>query len=181
MVMNLEEKWEKALKETKIIRYRLRNLLAFDSTELPYIVLSPSCVNLGDTVVRKGKVIVHRPLIILPYGPFAQFEGFDFEDDFSLTGDDIRRFLLMRGVSFPSLKYKNETYELDIFEGDLEKAITYFSDQLERKEDVYSGLITGPEDAWQFSVLIYVAAMAARSASSDIEQIMEELRRRSKN
>lgn len=178
--MNLEEKWEKAVRETRIIKYRLRNLLAFDSTELPYIALAPSAINLGDTVVRKGKVIVHRPLIILPHGPFAQFEGFDFEDDFNLSGDDIRRFLLMRGISFPTLKYRNETHTVDIFEGDLEKAISYFSDQLERREDVQSGLITGPEDAWQFSVLIYVAAMAARSASSDIEQIIEELRRRKK-
>jgi hypothetical protein len=135
---------------------------------------------MGDTVVRKGKVIVHRPLIILPHGPFAQFEGFDFEEDFSLSGDDIRRFLLMRGISFPTLKYRNETHTLDIFEGELKKAIAYFSDQLEREEDVYSGLIAGPEDAWQFSILIYVAAMAVRSASSDIEQIIEELRRRKK-
>ena len=178
--MDLDEKWEKAIRETRIIRYRLRNLLAFDSTELPYIALASSAVNLGDTVVRKGKVIVHRPLIILPQGPFAQFEGFDFEDDFNLTGDDIRRFLLMRGVSFPSLKYRNETHTLDIFEGDVDRAVAYFSEQLERKEDVHSGLITGPEDAWQFSVLIYVAAMAARSASSDVEQIIEELRRRKK-
>lgn len=176
--MDVEDKWEKAVRETKIIRYRLRNLLAFDSTELSYIFLASSTVNLGDTVVRKGKVIVHRPLIILPHGSSAQFEGFDFWDDFNLSGDDIRRFLLMRGLSFPALKYKNETYNLDIFEGGIEKAAGYFSDQLERKEDIHSGLLTGPEDTWQFSVLIYVAAMAARSASSDIEKIIEELRRR---
>jgi len=179
--MDLDEKWERAVRETRIIRYRLCNLLAFDSTELPYISLAPSAINIGDTVVRKGKVIVHRPLIVLPHSPFAQFEGFDFEEDFNISGDDIRRFLLMRGISFPTLKYHNETYTLDIFEGELEKAITYFSDQLERKEDVHSGLIAGPEDAWQFSVLIYVAAMAVRSASSDIEQIIEELRRRKKH
>ncbi|MBE0478463.1 hypothetical protein IBX65_05005 [Candidatus Aerophobetes bacterium] len=176
--MDVEEKWEKAVRETKIVRYRLRNLLAFDSTELSYIALASSAVNLGDTVVRKGKVIVHRPLIVLPHAPYAQFEGFDFWKDFDISGDDIRRFLLMRGISFPALKYKNETYNLDIFEGNLEKAVGYFSDQLERKEDIQSGLITGPEDVWQFSTLIYVAAMAARSASSDIERIIEELRRK---
>lgn len=177
--MDLDEKWERAVRETKIIKYRLRNLLAFDSTELPYISLAPSAVNIGDTVVRKGRVIVHRPLIILPHGPFAQFEGFDFEE-LNLSGDDVRRFLLMRGISFPTLKYRNETHSLDIFEGELEKAIAYFSEKLEREEDVYSGLIAGPEDTWQFSILIYVAAMAVRSASSDIEQIIEELRRRKK-
>ena len=179
--MDLEEKWERAARETKIVKYRLRNLLSFDSTELPYVALGSSAINAGDTVVRKGKVIVHRPLIILPHGPSAQFQGFDFEDDLNLSGDDIRRFLLMRGISFPTLKYRNETHALDIFEGNVDKAVAYFSDQLGRKEDIYSGLITGPEDAWQLSVLMYVAAMAVRSASTDIEQIIEELRRREKD
>ena len=76
------------------------------------------------------------------------------------------------------MKYKNETYNISVYEGNLEKAIGFFSDQLERKEDTHSGLIVGPEDAWQFSVLIYAAAMAARSASSDIEQIIEKLKRK---
>lgn len=176
--MDLEEKWEKATRETKIVKYRLRSLLAFDSTELSYIALAPSAVNIGDTVVREGKVVVHRPMIILPQEPSAHFEGFDFRDDFEVSGDDVRRFLLMRGISFPALKYKNQTYNLDIFEGDVDKATGYFTDELEKKEDIRSGLITGPEDVWQFSVLIYVAAMAARSASTNIEQIIEKLRKK---
>jgi len=176
--MDLEEKWERAVEETKILKYRLRNLLTFESTELPYISLAESSINLGDTVVRQGKIAVHRPLIVLPRGPFAHFEGFEFEEDYHVNSEDIRRFLLMRGISFPSLKYKNETYSISVYEGNLEKAIGFFSDQLERKEDTHSGLIVGPEDAWQFSVLIYAAAMAARSASSDIEQIIEKLKRK---
>lgn len=175
---DLDERWEKATRETKILKYRLRSLLTFDSTELPYIFLAASAINEGDTVVRKGSIVVHRPLIVLPRDPSAQFEGFEFEDDLDITGDDVRRFLLMRGISFPSLKYRNQTHNLDIYEGRVEKAIEYFSDQLEKKEDTHSGLITGPEDAWQFSILIYVAAMAMRSASRDVEQIIEELRRR---
>ena len=174
--MNLEEKWEQAVRETQIIRYRLRSLLAFDATELNYIVLGASSINVGDTVVHKGKVVVHQPLIIMPHGHRAQFEGFSFEEDMHLSGDDIRRFLLMRGVSFPKLKYRNEICDLDVYEGDLDRAVGYFTDQLERREDVQCGLMSGPEDAWEFSVLMYVAAMAARSASSDIDRILEELR-----
>jgi len=176
--MDLEEKWEKTVKETKILKYRLRNLLTFESTELPYISLAESVINLGDTVVRQGKIVVHRPLIVLPRQPFTQFEGFEFEESYQVSSEDIRRFLLMRGISFPSLKYRNETYNISVHEGNLEKAIGFFSNRLERKEDTHSGLIVGPENAWQLSVLIYVAAMAARSASSDIEQIIERLRRK---
>ena len=175
--MDLEEKWERALRETKILKYRLRNLLTFESTELPYISLAESSINLGDTVIREGKVAVHRPLIVLPREFYAHFEGFEFEEDYQASSEDIRRFLLIRGISFPSLKYKNEIYNISVHEGNLEKSIGFFSDQLERKEDIHSGLIVGPEDSWQFSVLIYVTAMAARSASSNIEQIIERLRR----
>ncbi|GAH90198.1 unnamed protein product, partial [marine sediment metagenome] len=80
-----------------------------------------------------------------------------------------------RGVSFPMLKYSNQTYAVNLFEGPLGKAIGHFSRQLERKEDVHSGLITGPEDSWQFSVLIYVGTLAIRSAPHDIERLLDYL------
>jgi len=177
--MNLYERWEKATKETKILKFRLPNLLSFEATTLPYISLAESSINTGDTVVRKGKVVVQKPLIILPPN-LPQFEGFEFEEDYHLNSDEIRRFLLMRGVSFPSLKYHNETYNVDIYEGCLKKAIEYFSLQMEKKEDVNSGLIVGPEDYWQFSVLIYVAALTSRSAPEDFRKILNSLRRKYK-
>ncbi len=173
--MSLQEKWERAIGETKILRPRLRSLLAFENTELPYTCLTKSVVNVGDTVVRKGKVVVHKPMIVLPRD-LPQFEGFEFERDFDeVDEDEIGRFLLMRGVSFPMLKYSNQTYTVNLFEGPLGKAIGHFSRQLERKEDVHSGLITGPEDSWQFSVLIYVGTLAVRSAPHDIERLLDYL------
>jgi len=173
--MSLQEKWERAIGETKILRPRLRGLLAFENTELPYTCLTKSVVNVGDTVVRKGKVVVHKPMIVLPRD-LPQFEGFEFERDFDeVDEDEIGRFLLMRGVSFPMLKYSNQTYTVNLFEGPLGKAIGHFSRQLERKEDVHSGLITGPEDSWQFSVLIYVGTLAIRSAPHDIERLLDYL------
>ena len=85
---------------------------------------------------------------------------------------------MARGVSFPSLKYRNETHTVDIYEGELNHAVGYYTDQLERREDVHSGLIAGPEDTWQLSVLMYVAALTIRSAPQNLEQLLEEFRRR---
>ncbi|MDI6703727.1 MAG: hypothetical protein QME40_03530 [bacterium] len=171
--MGLEEEWNRAVRETKIIRSYLSTLLSFKDTELPYTFLAKSKVNVGDTVVRKGKVLAHKPLLILPPN-YPQFEGFEFEKDYQVNPDTIRSFLLMRGVSFPSLKYSNETCSLDIFEGSLTKATDYFSLELEKKEDVHSGLIVGPEDCWQFSILIYVANLMVKSAPNDIRKILED-------
>lgn len=170
--MDLQEKWDRAVRETRILKPRLSTLLVFKNTELPYISLAKSAINIGDTVVRKGKVVAHKPTIILP-GNFPQFEGFDFDEDYEVDENEVARFLLMRGVSFPTLKYSNETYTIDVFEGSLDKAVGHFSRQLERKEDVHCGLILGPEDCWQFSVLIYAGTLAIKSVSSDIEKLFE--------
>ena len=64
--MDIHKSWEKALKRTEIIRPRVQPLHAFESTHLPYIFLGESSVNTGDSVVRKGEVLVEKPALVLP-------------------------------------------------------------------------------------------------------------------
>ncbi|OQX53288.1 MAG: hypothetical protein B5M48_03630 [Candidatus Omnitrophica bacterium 4484_213] len=175
--MDIEEKWEKALSKTEILRSRLRELLTFQPTDLPYIFLGESAINVGDTVVRRGKVIIDKPLLILP-PHYPQFEGFNFQKDLESNEERIRTFLLLRGLSFPSLKYTNEISSLEIQEGGLDKVSKKFNLVLEREEDVQTGLILGPEDCWQFSVIIYTGSLMLKSASGDIKRILEKFRKR---
>ncbi len=58
--MDIEKTWEKALKYTEIIRPRVEPLNTFRTTHLPYIFLTESSVNVGDSVVRKGEVLVEK-------------------------------------------------------------------------------------------------------------------------
>ena len=76
--MDFEAQWQKAIKETEIIRSRVQGLFTFTETVVPYILLSESSVNVGDTVVRTGGVLVEKPSIILPPN-LPQLEGFEFE------------------------------------------------------------------------------------------------------
>ena len=175
--MDLEEKWQKALAETEIVKFRISYLSTFETTAIPYIFLAESTINLGDTVVRQGKVQVHKPTLILPED-MPQFEGFEFEKDYKVNADMVRTFLFVRGVSLPSLKYEHEVSKLDIYEGPLEKAKTYFKQELERTEDVQTGLITGPEDTWQLSLLIYVGLLISKSLPSDLRKIWERFKDR---
>lgn len=175
--MDIQQMWEKALKNTEIIRSRVLPLLTFETTRLPYIFISESSVNIGDSVVRKGKVFVERPSIVLPEN-IPQFEGFEFGDELNLSEDTVINFLLVRGIRFPSYRYNNQTYSLDIYEGRLSMALDHFSHQLEKKEDVHTGLITGPEDCWQFSILIFIGTMVAKSADKDIKKLLEEFEKR---
>ena len=84
----------------------------------------------------------------------------------------------MRGIQFPSLKYRHQVSSLDIFEDSLQKAIDHFNQQLTAAEDIKTGLVIGPEEAWQFSILLLVGALVVRSAEGDLRRILEEWRKR---
>jgi hypothetical protein len=173
--MNIDDAWKKALKNTEIIRARIQGLHTGGQTQVPYILLSESAVNMGDTVVRKGEVVIEKPsLLIPPHNP--QFEGFDFQEAVGLNENSMINFLLVRGVSIPSLRYDNRTNSLDIFEGRLSSAIDHFKNQLSQKENVKTGLIAGPEDVWQFSLLIFTCSQIARNAQADIRKLLEDYR-----
>ena len=174
--MNIEELWEKALKNTEIIRPRVKPLDTVKTTHLPYIFLAESSVNIGDCVVRKGETLVEKPTLLLPPGS-PQLDGFDFRDASRQHQEMINNFFLVRGIEFPSLKYNNKTYSLDIFEGRLSRAIEKYTQELQKEENVTSGLIIGPEDCWQFSVLIFICTQIVRSADNDIKSFINRWNR----
>lgn len=175
--MDIQERWEKALKKTEILRPRVRPLNTFEATRVPYLMLSESVVNRGDTVVRQGEVVVEKPAIVLPFN-LPQFEGFEFESDMRAPEDMVTNFFLVRGVSFPSFKYNNRTDSIQVYEGGLSKAADHYLQVLQRSEDVSTGLVAGPDDAWQFALLIFTAGQIMRSANGDIRSLMDDHRRK---
>ncbi|MDI6752686.1 MAG: hypothetical protein QME07_07585 [bacterium] len=177
--MGLEELWQKALYETEILRARL-SLLGNLDIPLDYIFLAESSVNIGDTVVRKGSVQVHKPLIFLPR-EFSMFSGFEFEKEFGRDSNEISNFLLTRGVRFPSGKYDHLDSTISVYEKPLSKAISEFRDSLEKEEDIKTGLLKGSEDCWQFSVLMYAASQVAKSAPADIRRFLDDFKKRGWN
>ena len=172
--MDIEQLWEKAKSKTEIIRGRVKNLATFDNTTVPYVFLAESGVNEGDVVVRRGQVIVDKTMIVLPHD-MPQFEGFDFEEVMAISPEFIQTFFLMRGIRLPSLKYNNTVYKVDIEEGSLRDTIEKYKKKLERKENISTALIVGPEDSWQFSLLLYVASLVGRSAHADIMNLIKRM------
>ena len=172
--MNIQDIWEKAVKKTEIVRPRVLPLATYAATTLPYISLAESAVNSGDTVVRRGEVTVERPSIVLPFNA-PQFQGFDFEKEMQVNEEFFKSFLLVRGVQFPAMKYNNLNHSTDIFEGSLSKAIEHHKEQLQRGENVHTGLVAGPEDCWQFSILLFVCGQVAKSADGDIRRLMDDM------
>jgi len=175
--MDLHEAWEKASKETEMIRCRRSLLSPCRTEELSYVFLSESEVNIGDTLVRKGKVLIHRPSIILPQH-CPQLEGFGFDKDYGVNNEMVKTFLLIRGVTLPSLEFTNEIAGMALHEGPLDYAIDHYLDEFEKVEDIDTSLVSGPGECYQFSVLVFIAAMVGRSASSDLEKLMKDLRKK---
>jgi hypothetical protein len=165
--------WEKALQETDIIRSRITGLQTFSETHVPYVLLSPSTINEGDTVVRTGEVLVHRPSLILPPNS-PQLEGFNMEGESSFKEETMINFLLVRGITLPSMKYDNKVFSLNVFEGKMQDAIGFYGNRLQREENTSTGLICGPDDVWQLSLLIFVCSQIVRNSSADIRRLLED-------
>ena len=177
--MDIEKFWTKALKNTEIIRARIKGLNTAGDTLVPYVLLSESTINIGDTIVRKGSVNVSQPSLLLPPNN-PQFDGFEF-DDLKLEETSLMNFLIVRGVSVPSLKYDNQTVSLDVFEGKLSSALSKYQEKLQMEEDVCTGLIIGPEDCWQFSLLIFVCSQIVRNAEMDIKKLLKDYHEKDSN
>lgn len=178
--MNIHDYWEKALKHTEVIRPRVQPLSIYASTQMPYVFLAESSVNSGDTVVRKGEIAVEKPSLILP-SDMPQLEGFEAEDKSAWNVEGMINFLFVRGVRFPSFKYNNKIHQLDVYEGKLQKAIDHYQKILQEKENVTTGLVMGPEDCWQFSILIFVAFQANRQAETDFRRLLDDFWRKGQN
>jgi len=175
--MSLEDLWEESLKQTEIVRLPIKRLLTFGSTQFEYIFLAPSLVNKGDTVVRKGKMDVDKPALILPKeGP--AFEGFDSADASGIHDDQMRSFFYMRGISFPNFTYKNESYELDLFEGSLAKAEKAYTEQVRAHEKISTGIVIGKDTSWQFSLLLMGCSMIDAHIDTDLRAILNRIRKK---
>jgi hypothetical protein len=165
--MGFQEQLQRSFRETAIHRRRQSKLLTVGTTELPYVLLGESVVNVGDTVVRRGIMRVDQPAIFLFQRPM-QFEG--FEGDAGETRDLL--MALGRAAHFPPGRYSNIDTHLEVFEGALGSALEHYERVLEIDEDVLTGLLTGPVDLWQLSLLVYAGAMIAQNATHDMHDLI---------
>ena len=102
----------------------------------------------------------------------------DADEEFDQTS--FINFLIVRGITVPSLRYDNKTSALDVYEGKLSEAIKHYGDLLQRTEDVRTGLLAGPEDCWQFSILIFICSQIVKNADQDIQRLLDEYHRNNK-
>ncbi len=170
--IDIEKKWEEALKKTKIVRSRYRKLETFKKTTVPYVLVNESLVNKGCTVIREGSVEVSPVYFHLPYSKY-ELLNFKFKETTNYSDEIIKSFLLIRGVQLPSMKYRNSEVKLEVKEKSVEEVIKEYMHYFQRTEDIDTGLIISIPDIWQFSLIIYIASLALRSAENDIKNFLD--------
>lgn len=169
--MSFEEDIGQALAETRIHRGRQSRLLTVGTTELPYILLNPSRVNHGDTVVRRGVLRVEEPTLLLLHRPM-QFNG--FSDD---EGDRQDALIAVgRMAHLPPARYTNRDMQMDVIDGKLDRVLADLDKQLDSDHDERTGLVSGPVELWHLSLLVYVMQMVRTSAGGDVSDLARRLR-----
>jgi len=166
---NFDDHFRRAKKETVVHRERKSTLYTFGSTSLPYIFLAESAINKDDTVLRKGEINTDKP-VILTGENLPNFSGFGDEYE---GHEDEMRIIMGRQFNFPGFNYRHEGSQLEVLSKGIERVIDEYQNTLEKESNNRTALIVGPEDCWALSILIYAAKMTEKSASSNLNDIME--------
>ena len=168
MMEQFEQKLRLAQEQTKILRTRKSDLFTFGTTRLPYAFLAESLINQGDTVIRRGEINTTKPSLIMGED-LPTFEGFSDDD-----GDHKQMsFVFGRGFQLPSLNFQNQSMELEVVSKELKALSDQIQNKLDREHDSKTAVISGPEDSWAFSLLIYAGEMTRRSAPGNIKDMMD--------
>jgi hypothetical protein len=169
---NFEQNFKRAQKDTVIHRERKSSLYTFGSTTLPYIFLAKSAINQEDTVKRSGEIKTDKPVIFTGEN-LPNFSGFGEEYD---ENEKEMRIIMGRQFKFPGLNYHHAGSKLEVISKSIERVTDEYQNDLEKESNFRTALIAGPEDCWALSVLIYAAEMTQKSASSNLNDIMERKR-----
>ena len=140
------ERIEYAARHTEVLRHPRQHLSTFGVTNLYYyLVTEPAYSELvsdiGETVIREGRVIAERPKIVTPYY-LSRLEGFSSE---------ARRYfdtlLKMHGSDTPGLfyTYKNEPKGLNIVSDNWPVVVDRLNDEIDRKGDPLASIIKGQD------------------------------------
>jgi len=165
---DFEKKLKLARQQTQILRTRKSDLFTFGTTSLPYVFLAESLINEGDTIIRRGEVKTAKPSLIMGED-LPTFEGFSDEE----SDHKQMSFVFGRGFQFPSLNFQNNDMQLEVVSKELKAVSDEVQNEFDKTHDSRTAVISGPEESWAFSLLIYAGEMTKRSAPGNIKDMFE--------
>jgi hypothetical protein len=162
--MEPEERIQKAMESTWVVRPPRQNLATFGATTLTYYIVT----ELSDlvNVVRDGRVVAEKPRIVTP-AYLSNLEGFS---------TDARRYIEMMLENNPRepalfYRYKNEPRGMDMVYETSRQVIDNISNRLENAQEPLAAIIKGVEEAWDVSLLKFTYELTRRSLAGNISEM----------
>ena len=167
-----DERIERAVRHTEILRLPKQTLATFGMTNIGYYLLTEPVYSelekgVTETVVREGRVVAERPRIVTPYY-LSQFEGFSL---------DAKRYLNMLikkcGPNAPGLfySYRNEPKGLTIVADSITRVVDRINAEIDKHGDPLVTIIKGEDELWDVALLKFIYEMARNSVQSNLLQL----------
>jgi len=169
------KKFEECWRATEVIREYQRMLFTFGDMEVPYVLITEHSRFKDRAVITKGVVMLQRPQILLP----SQYGGPQFQEGFE-HADAIppEAAFLLRAMQLPYSKISNRPVADEYMEyGSLQSVLDKFDREMESREDTETGLIKGPPEGADVSLMRYSLGLAIKSAPGNVREFFEHLRR----
>jgi len=161
-----------ALENTRVLLTPARRLDTFGTSSLNYFLVTEEMDVVNQSRVREGHILAERPQIITPQNMAKLLlEGF---------GDKGQRFaeqLSEQSGRFAFLKYgfrvsKSDIRSYDVHES-LESVAGKLKEELERKNEPLTALLTGVDDGWEVCLLKFMVDMIAASMPGNMGDFHE--------
>jgi hypothetical protein len=164
-----EERIKDAAQNTEILRLPKQTLATFGMTNIGYYlvtrpVYAELAKDIGETVVREGRVIADKPRIVTPYY-LSRLEGFS---------PDARTYFEMltntQGPDVPGLfySYRNEPKGLTIVSEGLDAVIARLNSEIDRLGDPLVTIIKGQDELWDVSLMKFIFEMTRNSIQENL-------------
>jgi hypothetical protein len=161
-----------ALENTRVLLAPTQRLDTFGTSLFNYFLVTEEMDVVNRSRVREGHIHAERPQIVTPQNLHGLFlEGF---------GDEGRRFaerLNEQGTRFAFLKYgfrvsKSDVRSYDVHES-LEAVSGRLKEELERKAEPLTALLTGVDDGWEVCLLKFMVDMIQASFPGNMGDFRE--------
>lgn len=161
--MEVDEKIQNAIENTRVLRAPSQSLATFGSTNIYYYLITEltEWVN----VVREGRVIAARPKIVTP-SYLINLEGFSA---------GARRFIEMMAERHPHepgifYSYRNEPREMNIVSEPVEAIVEKINRRIDSQRDPLAAIIKGVEEMWDVSLLKFTYELTQSSIYANVAE-----------
>jgi hypothetical protein len=167
IVMELNDKIKYALQKTRILLEPRELLSSYDNTTVHYYMLTvPMYLEFegrspdSETVVREGKITWQKPKLLTP-SYILRAEGFSQEAKRALevlASEDSDLAMILY-----SLRMVRNSERMDIVSQPLRSVASRVSDDIKKKGDPHSAVISGIDEFWDVSLSKFIQEIIGKS------------------